>query len=119
LHGGLDALYVFQPNPYTAESLQSFADDTIYHLSFLIDLPNNSWKISVDGVSVYQNAIDATELDDIRFSMAPWYLNAPDDPNALAAIGNLQVEAVPEPSVFWLVFSAGVIMFVSKKNFRR
>ena len=119
LHGGLDALEVFQPNPYTVESLQSFADDTIYHLSFLIDLPNDSWEISVDGVSVYQNAIDATELDDIRFSMAPWYFNAPDDPNALAAIGNLQVEAVPEPSVSWLALSAGVIMIVSTKIFRR
>jgi hypothetical protein len=119
LHGGLDALEVFQPNPFTSESLQSFADDTIYHLSFLIDLSSDTWGISVDGNPVYQNTFDATELDDIRISMSPWYLNAPDDPNAVAAIGNLQVEAIPEPSVSRIELSAVVIIFVSSKAFRR
>ena len=69
LHGG--NLSVFQPHTFDG-AVRHFADDHAYHFDITVDLPNNRWSISVNGKLRYTNHIDATALDSIRFSMAPW-----------------------------------------------
>jgi hypothetical protein len=106
-HGGLNSIYVFQPFPYTIANLADFANDQVYHFDISVDLEANLWSVAIDGTLMFANPINASSLEDIRFSMAPRIGGAVDAPGTYAALDNVLVSVVPEPSVFSLLIAAG------------
>lgn len=117
-HGVLNDIYVFQPSPYTIQTPQSFVDDTVYHLDIMVDFPNNLWKISVNNVPVFSNPINASDVDSIRFSLAPAIGGAGNSPGTQVAIDNIRVDTIPEPSAYALALSALVLLFPMVRFFR-
>lgn len=107
-HGGLNSIEVFQASPYTIANLADFADDQVYHFDISVDLEANLWSVAIDGTQMFANPINASSLQSIRFSMAPriWF-GAIDAPGTYAALDNVLVSVVPEPSVFSLLIAAG------------
>lgn len=97
LHGGLNAVEVFQSSPYTDRAVQPFTDGVPYHFTLSADFEGNLWRLSVDGVSVYSNIPSSTDPG-IRFRLTSWYQGAAYDPNVMVALDNIRVEVVPEPS---------------------
>ena len=98
-HGGLDAIDVYQPSPYTDAPVGGFLDDQVYHVSMLVDFQANLWSLAVDGTQLYSNHVNASGLTGLRFSMNPWTgLNPTDAPGTYAAIDNVVVTVVPEPA---------------------
>lgn len=110
-HGGLNAIGVFQPFPYTDQGVQAFADDVPYHLTILADFPNNAWQLRVDGVPVYQNVFNAADIQQVAFALNGWHAAAVDNPNVQVALDNIRVEAIPEPSPCLLFSTAILVMY--------
>ncbi len=108
LHGGQNSIEVFQSSPYTLENLEGFSNDQVYHFDISVDLQNNVWSMSINGTPMFSNPVNASSLQDIRFSMAPWIAGAVDGPGTYAALDNVVVTAVPEPTVFNLLIAAAI-----------
>jgi hypothetical protein len=103
LHGGLNAIGVYQPFPYTDTAVQPFFDNVAYHFRVFTDFTNNRWQVSVDGMSVYDNVFNATDVQDLTFALRDWRGGAVDNPNILVGLDNIRVEVVPEPSACLLI----------------
>lgn len=117
-HGGLNALSVFQPYPYTLENVSGFANDQAYHFDISVDLGAHQWTIALDGVQVYSNAFLGTSLEDIRFGMGPWIGGAVDAPDSYAALDNVVVTAVPEPRTGFLGILSLITWLGAKASLR-
>jgi hypothetical protein len=107
-HGGQNRIGAFQPFPYTIANLAAFTDDHPYHFDISVDLQANLWSIAIDGTYLFDSPVNASSLDAIRFSLQPWTGGAVDAPTTFAALDNVVVSVVPEPSVFCLLIVAGV-----------
>jgi hypothetical protein len=110
LNGGFNDLEVFQSSPFTSQSLQPFADDTVYHLGITLDFAANLWTVSVNNVPSFSNPINLSDIDSIRFSLAPSISGAGNYPGTQVAIDNIMVEAIPEPSAYALVFGSLMLL---------
>jgi hypothetical protein len=110
LNGGFNDLEVFQSSPFTAQSLQPFADDTVYHVDIALNFGANLWTMSVNDVPRFSNPINLPDIDSIRFSLAPWTSGASDSPGTQVAIDNISVETIPEPSACVLVFGSLILL---------
>ncbi|HEY5296628.1 MAG TPA: PEP-CTERM sorting domain-containing protein [Verrucomicrobiae bacterium] len=106
-HGGQNSIDVFQSSPYTTENLADFENDQSYHFDISVNLQANLWSVAIDGTQLFSNPVNASSLDDIRFSMAPWYFGAADAPTVYAGLDNVLVSVVPEPSIYSLLIMAG------------
>jgi hypothetical protein len=109
-NGGLNSISVFQP--FRESNVGSFLNDQVYHLDISVDLLANLWTVSIDGTQVSSNPINANELDSIRFSMSPWTVGASNAPGTYAALDNVVIDAVPEPSCIALILLATLICTV-------
>jgi hypothetical protein len=122
-HGVLNDIYAYQPFVGVV-NLGPFANDQVYHLEISIDLAANLWSVAVDGTQKFSHTIDASGLESIRFSMAPWTVGASNAPGTYAALDNVTVNAIPEPSsaalvVTGLVFCIGAVYSRFKSGARR
>ena len=105
--------------PYTPLTvLQPFVDDTIYHLGITLDLTHHYWSVSVGNSMLFSNYFGDTVIDGIRFSCGPQYLPGTTDLSVEAAIDNIRVTTIPEPSVFALTLSSLAVLFGVRKGFR-
>lgn len=66
-HGGNNNIYTF-PNPRSTP----FADGTVYLVETYVDFAANTWNTKINGQSIGTSPINATSIDSIRFTMAPW-----------------------------------------------
>ena len=114
-HGGENAIEVYQPYPYTDQGVLAFADYVRYHVTILSDFPNNRWELAVNGVPVYENVFNASDIQDVGFSLTPWFMGARDNPNVLVALDNIRVEAIPEPSACSLLVFALLVARGSRR----
>jgi hypothetical protein len=112
-HSGVDAILPYQP-AVTLAPLQAFVDGHKYHLDIDVDFTANRWSTSVDGVQRLSAPINATDVNSVRFSMAPAAFGAVDEPNTKAFLDNVRVldaAVIPEPTSaligFALCFVAG------------
>jgi len=118
-HGGQNSVEVFQSSPYTLENLADFSNDQVYHFDISVDLQANLWSVAIDGTQIFANPINASSLEDIRFSMAPWTAGAIDAPGTYAALDNVVVSVVPEPAALNLLIAAGVpALFLCRRKRR-
>lgn len=118
-HGGRNSIEVFQSSPYTLDDLAGFSNDQVYHFDISVDLEANLWSLAVDGTQVFANPVNASSLEDIRFSMAPWIAGAVDAPDVYAALDNVVVSVVPEPAVVNLLIVAGApVLFLYRRKKR-
>ena len=111
-HGGQNSINAFQPSPYTTANLAVFNDDRPYHFDISVDLPANRWSVSLDGTQLYENLINASSMESLRFSAQPWTGWAVDAPATYIALDNVIVSIVPEPSVFSLLILAGLAVAI-------
>jgi hypothetical protein len=91
-HGGSNTTSVYQPSGGSVGSLP-FQDDQIYHVTILVDISGNSWKVYRDGTLFYSAAFGASGLQSIRFNLSPWIGGAVDGPNTKVALDNIRVVA--------------------------
>jgi len=91
-HGGLNKTYVYQPYGSGGSQL-SFLDDQIYHVTIMVDISGDSWKVYRDGTLFYSAAFGASGLQSIRFNLSPWIGGAVDGPNTKVALDNIRVVA--------------------------
>jgi hypothetical protein len=98
----LNSIYVYQPDSGGGQ-LEPLADDTIEHVAMTVDILHNLWTISINNVPLYSNPINAADIQDIRFSMAPWIGGATNGPGTQVAIDNVVINTIPEPSTRLLV----------------
>ncbi|HVE17384.1 MAG TPA: hypothetical protein VNB29_11650 [Chthoniobacterales bacterium] len=91
-HGGSNTTSVYQPSGGSIGSLP-FQDDQIYHVTILVDISGNKWKVYRDGTLFYSAAFGATGLQSIRFNLSPWIGGAVDGPNTKVALDNIRVVA--------------------------
>ncbi len=119
LHGGLNAVEVFQSSPYTDRTVQQFTDGIPYHFTVSADFAGNLWRLSVDDVLVYSNIPWSADTG-VGFRLTSWYQGAAYDPDVQVALDNIRVEVVPEPSTGVLLLVALVGLRARKtERFRR
>ncbi len=97
-HGGLNSIDAYQPSPYINQTLASFSDDRIYRVGIMVDSEADLWSVAIDGVSACTNPLNGNSLQSIRFGLAPWIGGAMNAPATYAAIDNVVLTVVPEPS---------------------
>lgn len=119
LHGGLNAMYASQSPPFVDATVGSFANDQVYHFAVSVDLLASTWSVAVDGAEKWAASMSGTNLYSIRFSMAPWVVGAGDAPGRYAAIDNVRISVVPEPSTFSLLLALGIPSFLACKFRKR
>lgn len=98
-HGGGNRIDTFPSAQFFSEG---FANDRVYHFGISLDFQAIQWTLAIDGSERFTSPLNGSGLQFIRFSMAPWIGGAEDGPGIYAAIDNIVVTAVPEPSVFLL-----------------
>jgi len=98
LHGGLNKIDIYQSFPYTLADPVSFLNDHAYHFDISVDFAASSWALSVDGAQIFAGPFSGSGLQDIRITMAPVFGGASDAPETYAALDNVIITAVPEPS---------------------
>jgi len=76
---------------------QPFFNDQVYHFGISVDFPGNSWSIAINGTPVSTQVLNATELDTIRFSMAPEIVGSAGLTGTYAALDNVVVTSTPAP----------------------
>ncbi len=106
----------FQPDPLTLRHLAGFSNDHVYHVEVAVDVTADVWTLTIDGTQVFSNPYHASELQDVRFSMAPWYFGSADEPQAYAAIDNVVVRAVPESSTYGLLLASLPLIYWRRKR---
>jgi hypothetical protein len=116
-HGGLNSVYAYQSNPLLNFSLMPLTNDAAYHLDVLLDLQSSAWSLAVNGVPLFDGPLGGAGLPDIRFGLAPWIGGAANAPNTYAALDNVRVTAVPEPSVVGLAAS-GILLWLHLRHRR-
>jgi hypothetical protein len=116
LHGGLNKVDIYQSFPYTLAEPVSFLDDHVYHFDVSVDFAAGSWSLNMDGAQIFAGPFSGADLQDIRITMAPVYGGVSDAPDTYAAIDNVIITAVPEPSAGALV-GLGLLLWLS--SFRR
>jgi hypothetical protein len=118
-HGGLNAISVFQPYPYTLRNIAGFVDDRVYHVGVTVDLAANLWSVAIDGTQRFVNPYNAAGLQSIRFDMSPWIVGATNSPQTYAVIDNVSVAVVPEPTVFSLFLATVPVMALAYRRKQR
>ena len=108
---GLNSIYVYQSSPFLNLSLSSLMNDSVYHLDVTFDSPNSVWSVAINGTSLFNGPLDGASLQDIRFGLAPWISGAANAPNTYAALDNVIVSAVPEPTTAGLA-AAGILLWL-------
>ena len=117
-HGGLNSIYVFQPVSGSG-ILEPLVDDSIHHVDMTVDVLHNLWTIAVDNTPLYSNSIGAADIQDVRFSMAPWVGGATNSPDTQVAIDNVVISTIPEPAPYALVaLGCLAVLFRVRKNNR-
>jgi hypothetical protein len=116
-HGGLNSIYTFSPFQPGSGSIESFANDQVYHFRIQLDFDAQLWSLDIDGVRRFSSGIDGLNLESIRFTTAPWIGGAVNAPASYAAIDNVVVTAIPEPSILALVtLGSGAMAFFRNKR---
>jgi PEP-CTERM motif-containing protein len=123
LHGGQNAIEVYQPFAGVT-NIGALTNDQVYHFEIRIDLVANVWSVAVDGMQRFSHAFESSELRSLRFTMSPWIANASDAPGTYAALDNVVVTDVPEPSsaalaLIGLVVGLGAVSVRSRFRARR
>lgn len=117
-HGGLNSIQVFSPSPFGVGMIGGFSNDQVYHFGIALDFDAELWSLEIDGNHSFSSQIDGSNLQSIRFSMAPWIGGALDDPGNYAAIDNVVVTAIPEPSTLVLIAVEGLAAMVFLRHTR-
>jgi len=115
-HGDLQTVEVYQPSPYTIADVLSFSNDQLYHVDIFVNLQSNRWSVAVDGVQKYSNLFNASDLQSIRFSLAPTRGLISESPGTYVGLDNIVVTIIPEPSSLALTFNG---LLVSMLCYRR
>jgi hypothetical protein len=112
LNGHTNEIYVYQPSAGDT-SLLALTNDQVYHFEIFVNLGANLWTVTINGVQKYSHAFGATSLQALRFTMDPSVGGTGDMPGTYAALDNIKVNAIPEPSAFALIASglaAGLLL---------
>jgi hypothetical protein len=98
LHGGLNSIYAYQASPFINQTVGSFSDDTVYHIGVSVDVAADLWSVAINGSPSFSSSLHGATLQGIRFGLGPWIGGAADAPGTHAAIDNLILTVIPEPS---------------------
>ncbi len=105
-HGGLNQVTLYRP--FFSANGPAFQDDQVYRVGMWIDFINNTWTVSLDDVMFDSVAFDATSIDTVRFSLAPWHAIHSDAPGTYVGLDNLTIATIPEPPVWSLLLLVGL-----------
>lgn len=106
-HGLFDAIEMINLG-----RVSPFSDDVAYHWEIVADFSGNRLSLTIDQAETFSTTINASALSSIRFNMGPWRSGSADAPGAYAALDNVRVTAVPEPSSFSLLSIALLIVVI-------
>ena len=105
------------------EHIALWTDDQVYHFDISLDLESDRWTVAVDGAELYANRFNTSELESIRFNLAPsrpYDYDVAGYPASYVALNNVVVTAVPEPSaVVLLAMGLAALLNSMRRNVAR